>query len=71
MEWNRLCKFGEGHDGKYPHELILNLSQLFRRRYVFNIVLEYYVENSNGHFVWRSEIVYAILVGAIIRKIMI
>ena len=64
-ELNHLCKFGRGYHEEQFCEIIMNLDQWFRRRFIFKIFL---IWRSGDHFVQRSETICAILVEGIMRN---
>ena len=64
-ERNHLCNFGRGYQEEQFCEIILNLDQCFRRRYVLKIFL---IWSSGGPYVQRSETICAILVEGIMRN---
>ena len=65
-EQNGVCNFGRGHYKKHLCEIIFEIFQWFRRRYLLNTFLIY---TYGGHFVQWGGIICAILVEDIMRNI--
>ena len=64
-ERNHLCNFGRGYQEEQYCEIILNLDQWFRKRYLLKIFL---ISSSGGPFVRHSGTFCGILEDGIMRN---